>query len=315
MHPLTPLPPELGRGPFALGDADRMGVARSRLRRSDLITPLRGVRRPKSWSAEPILEADHPWGRSARQILLQACDESARMPAGAAFSHVTAAVVHGFPMRTSRLDAGVLHVTTFSDASRRQRHGVKVHPLPRDERRVTVRGLAVTHPVDTWCALSASLTVDELVELGDHLVRRQNPDAGIEDLRRAVARYAGRRGAKKLREAVELVRAGTDSVRETRLRLLVVRAGLPEPEVNASVRDRFGEHIKLGDLVFPRERVLLEYDGEQHRTDSHQYHKDMRDLERATLAGWIVIRVRKHDRDEAAVLRRVREALALRSLR
>lgn len=320
MRPSVPLPAALRDRPFTLREADAFGIPRGRLRRSDVATPARGVRVVQTESSG--MQRDRkkprrgkPWKRAERELLRRALVEQARLADGAALSHVTAGVIHGFPFRLARIRDAPTHITTYSDLARRRHTGVVVHPLPRDGRRVWVDGFVVTPPVDTWCALSALLSLDELIEIGDHLIRRQSPDATIEQLRAAVLRYAGRKGAKRLRAALELVRPRTDSVRETRLRLTLIRAGLPEPAVNASVRDAAGRHIKLGDLVYEDHRVLVEYDGEQHRRDSAQYHKDARDLERAAAAGWLVIRVRKHDRDPAGVARRVRAALRSRGAR
>ena len=104
------------------------------------------------------------------------------MPFASCVSHITAGLVHEFPLAAHRVEVSPIHVTAKSDAARRQRGGVKVHPLPRDLRRtMVVEGLRVTHPIDTWCALSAILTLDELVAIGDHLVRRQGPDATMEE--------------------------------------------------------------------------------------------------------------------------------------
>ncbi len=92
-----------------------------------------------------------------------------------------------------------------------------------------------------------------------------------------------------------------------------MRAGLPEPAINVVVRDRRGRRIRLGDMVYPEYGVLVEYDGEQHRTDDDQYDKDATHLERAFASGWIVIRVRKaHLHDPSALAARVRSALRSR---
>jgi hypothetical protein len=48
---------------------------------------------------------------------------------------------------------------------------------------------------------------------------------------------AGRRGRSALRLAIGCIRAGVESPRETLVRLMIVAAGLPEPVVNATVRD------------------------------------------------------------------------------
>jgi len=67
----------------------------------------------------------------------------------------------------------------------------------------------------------------ELVTAGDSLVRRAGvePDRLIE----AASSARGVRGARLARQAAALVRRGVDSPMESRLRLLLVLAGLPEP--------------------------------------------------------------------------------------
>lgn len=52
-----------------------------------------------------------------------------------------------------------------------------------------------------------------------------------EHMRTAVEQLAGRRGTPALRRALERVRARTDSPKETEIRLAIIDAGLPEPEV------------------------------------------------------------------------------------
>lgn len=312
MRSAPELPEGLRGRAFTTREAAHAGVSASRLRRSDLEHPVRGVhreRRPES------PQSGNPWDRAVAGHTAAAHAEHARMPAGAVFSHITAAVLHGFPLSTARISGSPVHVTTATDAARRPRAGVRTHPLPRDMRRATIRhGLPATGVVDTWCALSAALSLDELVAIGDHLVRRRHPDATLEQLRRAVAGYAGRHGAKRLRAALELVRPRTDSTKETALRLVVVRAGIPEPAVNAPLFDRFGDFVKHGDLVFAREMVLLEYDGEQHRTDSAQYHRDASDMERLAAAGWFIVRVRNRDLSRpSTVIARLTAALTRHS--
>ena len=69
-------------------------------------------------------------------------------------------------------------------------------------------------------------------------------------------------------EAATLVRKGVKSPMESRARLMFVRAGFPEPEVNADVRDRHGGWLLEGDLVWrPHgdiKGVVGEYQGSDH---------------------------------------------------
>jgi hypothetical protein len=228
------------------------------------------------------------------------------------FSHVTAALVHGLPLPLAHERARTLHVCTEEPAARHRGRGIAGHHLePGSVRIVEVRGLRVTSPVDTWCQLASVLSLDDLIKVGDALVRRKAPFATMGELHAGVLRYAGHRGAKRLRTALDAVRTGVDSPRETELRLLLVRSGLPEPEVNATITDRHGLKIATGDLIYREYRVLVEYDGEQHRTDEDQYHWDVDRLDNIMEEAWRVIRINKsHLRNKpAAAVRKVETAL------
>jgi hypothetical protein len=108
-----------------------------------------------------------------------------------------------------------------------------------------------------------------------------------------------------------MVRAGVDSPRETVLRLVIVRAGFPEPEVNGVILDGDGKKIATGDLVFREYKVLVEYDGEQHRLDQEQYNWDIDRLDAIREAGWLVVRINKsHLRgSDSRVERKIEKAL------
>lgn len=231
---------------------------------------------------------------------------------GQFFSHVTAAQLYGLPL-PRRLDRDTsVHVSTLAPAQCPRMAGVRGHRLKPGSVLVRARdGLLMAAPVDTWCQLSSTLTLDELIMVGDALVRRRQPFATLAELGRGVAGYAGHRGAQRLREALEWVRPRVDSAKETELRLMLVRAGLPEPEVNGVITDEFGVKVATGDLVFRRYRVLAEYDGGQHRTDEEQYHWDIDRLDAIMALGWRVVRINKsHLRPGSTVpVRRVETAL------
>jgi very-short-patch-repair endonuclease len=52
---------------------------------------------------------------------------------------------------------------------------------------------------------------------------------------------------------------------ETRLRWLLIQAGLPRPEVQTQLRDNSGELLGRADLYYPSARLVVEYDGGNHR--------------------------------------------------
>ena len=127
----------------------------------------------------------------------------------------------------------------------------------------------------------------------------------------AIRASAGRRGVGKLREALTDIRAGVDSPKETELRLLMLRGGLPEPEINRVITNRFGAPIGLGDMVYPEFRTVVEYDGQHHRTNDLQYEKDSDRIQEITEEDWRVVRVLKDQLRfrPAMVLGRIRTAL------
>lgn len=293
-----PLPPTLSADAFSFAEAREQGVTPGRLRGRDLARPFRGVRAVMP----PTTHLD----------LCRAY--AALMRASEYFSHATAARAHGIPLPW-RLEAEPLHVTAVLPDGRPRGRGVHGHAVaPELARFVIVGGLRVSHPVEAWCELATTLTLRELIAIGDALVRRQHPLATMTELADAVLRWRGRRGCVALTEALTFVRPRTDSWEETMLRLDLIDAGLPEPEVNAEIRDRDGRFVALGDLAFREYRVLAEYDGQQHRTDDRQYQRDVERLDDLARLGWRTVRFTRLHRGPARTERigRVRSALHAR---
>lgn len=75
---------------------------------------------------------------------------------------------------------------------------------------------------------------------------------------------AGGRRTAALRRIVYRVEAGSESRMESLLRMVLNRAGLPRPQVQAAVYDRAGRWVARVDLFYPAERLVIEYDGKQH---------------------------------------------------
>jgi hypothetical protein len=154
-----------------------------------------------------------------------------------------------------------------------------------------VDGLRVSSAVDTWLALGGTLSFPDLVVMGDGLVSRVRPATDLPALDAAVASRAGRPGFHRLRAALGQVRANTDCARETMLRLVILRAGFPEPEVNGAISNSLGAAIAHGDLVFRQYRTILEYDDGHHRTSDSPFPIDVARLDELMDEGWSVIRV------------------------
>ncbi|MCG5432872.1 hypothetical protein LV457_11310 [Mycobacterium sp. MYCO198283] len=171
-----------------------------------------------------------------------------------------------------------------------------------------VDGLPVTTPARTAFDIGRRGRLDSAVAALDALLHATGvPVAAVAAI---AARHPHVRGLRQLETALELVDAGAESPKETWLRLLVHRDGLPPVETQIEVRVD-GRLVARLDMGWPELQIALEYDGDQHQSDRDQYLRDMRRLDQLTRLGWIVVRVVKEDRP-ADVLRRVREAIDAR---
>jgi hypothetical protein len=117
-------------------------------------------------------------------------------------------------------------------------------------------------PEHCWLVAASSLNLLDLVTAGDSLIRKRRTT--LARLQTAVQGYSGR-GVVVARAAVRLVRERVDSPRETWLRLCLVLAGLPMPECNLIIGDDQGPMGRV-DLVYLEYRLIIEYEGDQHRT-------------------------------------------------
>ena len=95
---------------------------------------------------------------------------------------------------------------------------------------------------------------------------------------------------------------------ETRLRLLLVLAGLPRPEAQVPLHDDSGRFLGRPDLYYPAHRLGLEYDGSTHRDSLIQ---DNRRQNRLLNAGIRLLRFTATDlhRTPDSVVEQVRAAL------
>ena len=250
-----PVLPEPWRDrPFTVGQLRDAGLPRSRVRHPGLHLPTRSVR-----SVQPVETLAQRAGAFALAL-----------PDDVAFSHATAAVLLGIPLPERFAKGEVLDVMRESCRTPIRRKLCVGHRGLESRVVEQVSGLRVVAEPDTWCDLGElvgrGLTVDDLVVAGDHVInhrRRQHPT-----LAQVLAQRCRPRGAASLEEAVALVRPGVRSPMESRARLMFVRAGFPEPEVNAAVLDAHGGWLLEGDLVWRQDGrvrgVIGEYQGSDH---------------------------------------------------
>ena len=108
--------------------------------------------------------------------------------------------------------------------------------------------------------------------------------------------------------ALALLAAPAESPMETRLRWLLIQARLPHPQVQANLRDGSSRFVGRVDLYYPAARLVLEYDGANHR---ERMVEDNRRQNALVNAGYRLLRFTAADIHgrPAVVVAQVREAL------
>ena len=298
------LPEELQGRPFTVAEARLAGVKLKRLRHASLRSLGKGIRSDGPTSELPLSVRVRPF-----------IEVNTRCAA----SHLTAAELLLLPRRQRKEKPEMHHIIRPEGEAHLDRPYVVVHRMKLYEDEITtVDGIPVTTPERTWLDMAEMLTVDELVAMGDNCVRMPRPDlegrdmphCDIADLQRMIDRHKGKRGIRKAKEAIKLIRVGSDSPQETLLRLAIVRAGLPEPELNVPIIADDGARHHEPDLSYRRYRIGIEYEGEQHGEEL-QIVRDIARSERYAQLGWTEVRVSKrHMHDDArAAVAKVRAAL------
>ncbi len=74
------------------------------------------------------------------------------------------------------------------------------------------------------------------------------------------------------------------------IRVELAAAGLPKLQVNVDVRDDRGQFLARPDLSFVNYPVLIEYEGDYHRTDRAQWMKDIARTRKLETMGFSVVR-------------------------
>ncbi|MET0725006.1 MAG: hypothetical protein ABWY36_01555 [Leifsonia sp.] len=75
-------------------------------------------------------------------------------------------------------------------------------------------------------------------------------------------------------QALQLLDDHSESPKESETRAIIVLAGLPRPRANVEIHAPDGRFIARVDLLFEDYAEVLEYHGDQHRTDRRQWRRD-----------------------------------------
>jgi hypothetical protein len=223
-------------------------------------------------------------------------------------SHASAARVLGVPIPPLPDE----HVTVLAANRRRRPSGVVPHVDPSPDVRI-VDGIRVSAPCQMFVELASLLSLVDLVVVGDHLVRRR---LATRDQLVSHCAETSARGAAPARRAAAYVRDRVDSPMETRLRMLIVLAGIPEPAVNLTLRAGDGTPLRRYDLCWPSVRVIVEYNGRHHIEREEQWEADLDRREADDEDGWrtLVVTGRGIYREPGRTVDRVWRALRTRHL-
>jgi hypothetical protein len=272
-----PLPETLAKLPFTIYQARDLGVAPKRLRAKDLVGAGRLIRAHTGRDLE----------LAERVRVLCAATPDAWA------SHETAAILCGLGLPPWLGNDPGVHLSKPHGLPRVRRAGIighRVHVIPGEV--VEMDGIRVSGPARTWLDLAHELPLRYLVALGDQLIRiprpelefRSVPFAYKEGLRLLIRQHPNMKGVEKARLALDEMRVGSDSFPETFLRLAMLDAHLPEPELQLRL-DPADPRSPAADLGYRKYRIAVQYDGEHHRSREQQSRDNRRD-EFFINAGW-----------------------------
>lgn len=231
---------------------------------------------------------------------------AAWLSTGAILAGLSAAAVLGTKWLDDAAPAEIVRADRHRPKRLREELVVHSYQLAADEVR-TIRGMRVTTAARTAFDIGCALPVAKAVPILDAVFNATGTTPA--EVNVLACRYPGGRGIRRLQAALELADGGAESPQETRLRLLLVGAGLPRPETQIEFRDL---HIRV-DMGWREWKVAVEYDGVQHWQDRHQRSWDIERIALLEAAGWIVIRVSAEMLSRPQVIvERVRAKLAER---
>jgi very-short-patch-repair endonuclease len=277
------------RGPFMVADARRTGMSWD-----DLQT--------KIWTR--MSRGQYAWTGLPQDARLRLRAVAQRMPGAYAFSGLTGAWLLGLDVSWSE----PIEVTVGRDVPVRARAGVRLRRAALPESDVIMRrGFRTTSGMRTVCDLGSRADLVESVVALDTALR-----AGVveqSDLARHLLMHVGAKGIKRLRRAVRHVDPRSESPMETRLRMELIRGRLPCPCVQAELCDAAGRLIGRADLYYPDRRLVIEYDGDNHRS---RLAADLQRQNALVNAGYHLLRFTVVDlRAPASVVAQVRRARAM----
>ncbi|MGY1601064.1 hypothetical protein [Geodermatophilus sp. SYSU D00815] len=190
------------------------------------------------------------------RLLVHATLSQLRRPA--VVSHQSAAVLHGLPLWGVRLDR--VHVTRRPPAWNDTSPVLVAHVARlRDDEVREVDGVAVTSVVRTALDLARSLPHEAAVVVLDAALHAQRLAA--EELRTRLLDAVGAPGSRAAARAVRFADGRSESVGESRSRVLLARLGLAPSGLQFRIHTPEGRFVARTDFVWEEHGLVGEFDG------------------------------------------------------
>ena len=247
-----------------------------------------------------------------RRVFVERTAAAARaVEPGTVFSHASALALHGLPLHGMVLDRPTATRHRAGGGSRRS-SALRVANLPLDGVVQMLDGIPVTSPARTIVDVARTSGLESGVCAADQAIRR-----GLctrLDLQVEADKAKGRTGVARARALPERTSGLAESVLETLIRLILVMAGVPEPELQVRLAVRGGKRFRV-DFFWPQWRLIGEADGfGKYGTEPEEIRRNWAAERRRQAqledAGYVVIRWTWADlKDPRAIVRRVREEM------
>ncbi|MBB5836343.1 type IV toxin-antitoxin system AbiEi family antitoxin domain-containing protein [Kribbella italica] len=198
-----------------------------------------------------------PWEREAWMHTRVAKAYFRRLNGRAVISHQSALVLHG--LEISDLDLRRVHLTNLSGPGRSGRRVCQHVAEPPISAVVSIGEVQLTSGPRAVIETIHSTSYPVAVSVVDAALRERLATA--DELFESVRLFGRRRGVLAAARAVAFGDGLSESVGESRMRVLLADLGLPEPTLQAVITDRSGGFVARVDFLLAAYGVVVEFDG------------------------------------------------------
>ena len=176
----------------------------------------------------------------------------------AVVSHLSAAALHGLPLWNVHLQR--VHLLRRPPANGSGSPAVHLHVARIGDGEVTsVGGMPVTDLTRTAVDVARTLPFEEAVVVVDGALATKKTTR--EELAECLGRMGSVPGTRRASRVLAFADGRSESVGESRSRVLVHRLGLPAPDLQVELRRPDGRRIARCDFGWREQRTVAEFDG------------------------------------------------------